>query len=152
MQLSQDVPIPSSDEGMHEHHTPENPSPSAPAFPVNNSGGTKNICDVKSPLISNSQKPAHGTSSLTKRNQHLSNSQNALSRSPEQVKDGDGLATSQQDRLDSSSKEMLFGLVSPNSVSKLETSATLTATEDQPSDNLSWGTRIVSLPSIRYYL
>ncbi|KAI3449368.1 hypothetical protein Pfo_006033 [Paulownia fortunei] len=152
--LSQEVSIPSSDDGMHEHLTPENSSASAPTVPVNNSGDRKDTFDGKTSsaltlrkghfeqLTPDNQKVSHVTASLTKRRQHLSDSRNALSQPLKKLKEGNVLGASQQHTHDGSFKEMLCVSISPVSVNNIEISATQTATGDQSSDNPSWGKRI----------
>ncbi|KAG8389591.1 hypothetical protein BUALT_Bualt02G0245000 [Buddleja alternifolia] len=119
-QLSQDVSIPSSDEGMHEYPITESSRGSALAVRLNGLGdknGTSNDNDKTSPF-------------------------NALSRPLKKHKEENVLGANQQGKRDRSIKEMVRGSQTPVSEKDMTSSATQTAKGNQSSDNPSWGKRI----------
>ncbi|PIN15557.1 hypothetical protein CDL12_11800 [Handroanthus impetiginosus] len=151
--LSQEVPVSSSNDGTHGHHTDENSSASTATVLVDNLGDGKDNSDGKllSSLTStkghsdqlnpDNQNSSYVTTSLTKRRQHLSYSRNALSQPLKMLKEGNVLGATEEDTQDKPIKEILSGFVSPVSVNNGANSATQAATGEQPTDNPSWGKR-----------
>lgn len=156
-QLSQpqEPSVPSLDDGVCQHHTPENSSASVATAPVKNLTDGEDTCGGKAhtsliskkghsePSIPDNLKLAHVSIPLAKRRAYLSDSAGALSQPRKKLKEGNLVGESKKARHDESEKEVISGFVSPVSASNTEKSVAQT-TLDQSSSNHPWEENVVS--------
>lgn len=155
--LYQEASIQPSDDKVREHHMPENPSAMAATASAKNSGDGKSPRDGKTATSLTTkkvqveqstpanQKASHMTKSLKKRRQSLTGPGTSNSQPPKKPKEGNVVGIKPKDRKEGNGqvKEVLCGLVNPDSASNTDSSAIQT-TEDQPSFDHSWDKKIVS--------
>ncbi|KAL1558376.1 hypothetical protein AAHA92_08852 [Salvia divinorum] len=145
---AQEPSVPSLDDGVCQHLTPDNSSASVEATPPSNSVNGEDTCGGKthSSLIPRSgffekfvldnQKPSHGSLALAKR-RYVSDSGGALSQPLKKLREGNSVLANKKDMRDGSNKEILCSLESPKSLNNMEKSVAQT-TLDRSSSNHLW--------------
>lgn len=147
-QLFQEPSVPSLDNGVCQHLTPENFSASVGTAPLSNSVNGEDTCGAKThsslilrdghfeQFISDNQK-------LTKRRGYLSDSGGAISQPLKKLREGNLVVANKEDGHNGSNKEFSCRFESPKSLNNMEKSVAQT-TLDQFSSNHPWEENVVS--------
>ena len=153
-QLSQEPSVPSLDDGVGQHLTPDNSTASVEATPLSNSVDGEDTCGGKThssliprnnffeKFVLDKQKPSHGSLALAKR-RYVSGSGGAPSQPFKKLREGNLVLANIKDVHDGSNKEISCGPESPKSLNNMVKSVVQT-TLGRSSSNHLWEENVVN--------
>ncbi|XP_041990098.1 DUF724 domain-containing protein 3-like isoform X2 [Salvia splendens] len=138
---AQEPSVPSLDDGVCQHLTPDNSTASVEATPLSNSVNGEDPCGGKThssliprnnffgKFVLDNQKPSHGSLTLEKR-RYVSGSGGALSQPFKKLREGNLVLANKKDVHDGSNKEISCGPESPKSLNNMRKQRNILTTQN----------------------